>query len=173
MTNILMPLCGNFDEANKLFKSFKKNDCVFLVGLEQKNAGKVKSSKFVKVFVYKNGSKREEMLNALGDEAQEGKIVICRKVIKKEELEKFISSQTDVTLCAKKKPNAFANLIHRWWQKFVRLVFDISFFDGDVSVIAFSENISQVARRVKNLSYDSRVNRWKGVSVSQVETSKR
>ncbi len=171
MTNILFPLTSDFENANALLKSFKKSDCVFYVGLTSENANKIKKSKFVKVFVYKSGSKKEEMINALGKEVESGKIVILRKVISKQELESFIAAKSDVAVCATKKRNFISNFFYKIWAKIMKFAFDFNFYDGDVSVIAFSDRLSQVAKNVPNLSNVSRVNRWKGVSEEKIQTS--
>ena len=50
-------------------------------------------------------------------------------------------------------------------------MFDFSFFEGDVSVVALGENAAMVAKNITNLSYATRINRWKGLSQSAVSVA--
>lgn len=171
MNNIILPLKNDFEAAAAFIKSIKRKDCTFFVGVTSDGKGKIKASKNVKVFVFKQGSAKEEIINSLSSEIGEGRIIILRKLITPKELDAFISSQSDITICATKKRNKFANFFYKLWKKMVRAMFDFNFFEGDVSVVAISEKLAPVAKNLKNLSYASRVNRWKGVSESQVEVS--
>ena len=171
MNNIILPLNSEFEKAAEFIKSVKRKDCTFFVGITSEGKGKIKPSKYVKVFVYKSGSAKEEIINALSSEIGEGRIIILRKLVTPKELDGFISSETDITVCATKKRNKFSNFFYKLWKKIVHAMFDFTFFDGDVSVVAISERLAPVAKNLKNLSYASRINRWKGITESQVEVS--
>lgn len=171
MNNIILPVVSDCEKAAEFIKSIKRKDCTFYVGLTSENSTKIKSSKYVKVFVYKNGSKKEEMINSLSHEIGDGPIIILRKLITKEELDKFISSQTEITVCETKKLNKVSAFFYKLWTKLVRALFGFVFFEGDISVVAISENLAPVAKNISNLSYATRINRWKGISQSKVATS--
>ncbi len=171
MNNIILPLKSDFEAAAAFIKSVKRKDCTFFVGITSEGKDKIKASKYVKVFVYKNGTAKEEMINSLSAEICEGRIIILRKLITAKELDAFIAAQSDIATCATKKRNKFADFFYKLWKRAVRAMFDFNFFDGDVSVVAISEKLAPVAKNLKNLSYASRVNRWKGVSESQIEVS--
>lgn len=171
MNNIILPVISDYEKAQEFVKSIKRKDCVFLVGTTKSGEKFFKNSKYVKVFVFKEQSKKEEIINSLSQNIENGKIIVLRKLINAGELDKFISSSTDITVCATKKLNKFCQFFYNIWQKIIRLMFDFSFFEGDVSVVALSENASMVAKNLNNLSYATRINRWKGMTQSAVETS--
>lgn len=171
MVNILLPVIENFEEAEQFIKSVKRSDCLFLVGTTPKAKDFFKKSKKVKVFVYKQGSKKEEIINSLAEHVTDGKIIVLRKIITPSELDSFIASQADVTVCQTKKPNKLSAFFIKLWRKTITLIFDFNFFNGDVSVVALGENLSDVAKNISNLSYATRINRWKGISQASVPVS--
>lgn len=118
---------------------------------------------------FEEGTTKEEIINALNGELDDGKTLICRKAITKEEINKFFVSDSDITVCFEKR-SKFKNFFFKMWQYFVKILFGFEFFDGDVSVVCFNENMFPVISNLSNLSYASRVNKWKYVTVSQVET---
>lgn len=171
MNQIILPVISDFEQTAQWLKETKLKNTTYYVGVTAEGKDYFKKSKFVKVFVFANGSAKEEIINSLSQELDSGKIVVLRKLITKEELEKFLASETDVTVCATKKRNKFANFFYKIWEKMVKMLFDFKFFDGDISVVAISERLSPVTKYISNLSHATRVNRWKGVTTSSVETS--
>lgn len=171
MNQIILPVISDFEQTAQWLKQTKLKNTTYYVGVTAEGKDFFKKSKFVKVFVYANGSAKEEIINSLSQELDSGKIVILRKLITKEELEKFLASETDVTVCASKKRNKFVNFFYKIWEKMVKMLFDFKFFDGDISVVAIGDRLSPVAKYISNLSHATRINRWKGVSVSSVETA--
>ena len=119
---------------------------------------------------FEDGTTKEEIINSLNSELDDGKVLICRKAITEGEISSFFASNSDITVCAEKR-NKFKNFLFKMWQYFVRVLFGFEFFDGDISVVCFKENLFPVISNLSNLSYASRVNKWKYVTVSQVETS--
>lgn len=171
MTNIIFPVTENFEENAKYVKSLKISANI-LVGVTEEGKEAFKFRKAgMKVKVFKSGSKKEEMINSLQQLLEEGATIILRKQLSHDELLKFLTSKTDITVCDQKKRNKFCEFFFNIWKKIIRLLFDFSFFDGDVSAVGFSEEISKVILNISNLSYASRVNRWKGVTVGYVKTS--
>lgn len=171
MNNIILPVVSDFEQTAQWLKSTKLKDTIYYVGVTAEGKEYFKRSKNTKVYVFANGSAKEEIINSLSSEIGNGKIVILRKLITKVELEKFLSSKTDLTVCESKKRNKISNFFYKIWEKMVKILFDFKFFDGDISVVAIGERLSPVAKHISNLSHATRVNRWKGVTTSSIETS--
>lgn len=171
MNNIILPVTADFEQTAQWLKSTKLKNTTYYIGVTADGKNFFKPSKSVKVYVFANGSAKEEIINSIAPELGDGKVVILRKLITKDELEAFLASQTDVTVCATKKRNKFANFFYKIWEKMVKILFDFKFFDGDISVVAIGDKLSPVAKHISNLSHATRVNRWKGVSVSSIETA--
>ncbi len=172
MVNIILPLTENISEVKQFLKETKSLDATYYIGIESKNKGIIRAGKLIKIFVYQDGSKKEEMINSLVKKVStEGKIIIMRKLLKKEELKEFIISNADITICQKKKHNKFCDFFVRVWKRLIELMFGLSLFDGDTSVVAFCQPLSDVLKNLSNASYLSRLNRWKGASVVALPSS--
>lgn len=172
MTNIILPVIDDFEGYAALVKELKIPDAHILVGVTEAGAQAFKFRKAgMRVTIYKDGSAKEEIINALQSQLEDGKTLIMRKKLSKQEVAKFLDSKADITVCDKKPRNKFSEFFYNLWKKIIRLMFDLTFFDGDVSAVAFSENLSGVIQNISNLSYASRINRWKGVSEGAVQTS--
>lgn len=171
MENIIIPVIS---EEMILFanETLKRKDSRVVIGVTKNLVSRIKEPKNFEGCIkqFEDGTTKEEIINSLNCELDDGKVLICRKAITKEEINSFFASKTDVTVCAEKR-NKFKNFFFKMWQYFVRMLFGFEFFDGDISVICFNENIFPVIANLSNLSYASRVNKWKYVTVSQVETS--
>ena len=96
--------------------------------------------------------------------------MIMRKPITMEEFNKFIVQKKDVVTC-EKKMGKFKTFMLRLWQKILHLFLGVKLYDGDSSVIYFSEEISMVLSQSGNLSFSSRADRWRGIEQSIVETN--
>ena len=171
MNNIIIPIVNEqmlpFVEIAK-----KEKDTKVIIGIIKSLSSKFKKMKGdnFALKIFEDGSKIEEIINALQDELDEGKVVICRKAISKEELSKFIQSKDDINIC-KEKRNKFQDFFFKIWQKFMNFLFGFVFFDGDISVISFDPRLFDVLINAENLSYISRVNKWKGVNVVALEVA--
>ncbi len=171
MLNIIFPVISEFELNSTYLKKLKISGNI-LVGVTEEGAEFFKFKKVgMKVIVFKNGSRKEEIINSLQEHLEEGKILILRKKLKEDEISGFLSSQTDITICAKKKRNKVGEFFYKLWEKIIRVLFDLTSFDGDISAICFSEKLTSVIKNIPNLSSVSRINRWKGVSVGVIETS--
>ncbi len=170
MFNIIFPVIDDFESNAEYIKKLK-TDGNILVGVTEEGA---KFFKFKKagmiVKVFKNKSYKEQIINSLQQYLEDGKILILRKQLTADEISSFFSSKADITVCAKKKRGKIAELFYKLWQKIIHLLFAVTFFDGDVSAVCFSERLSSVIQNIPNLSSVSRINRWKGVSVGVVAT---
>ncbi len=173
MVNLIFPVTSDTSENKKFFDETKKRtDINFLVGVTEdlKNKYKMSPSSKAKVFVYKKGSNKEEIINALKDYAKKGKIFIVRGAITQKELDKFIASKADITVCSKKKGNKFVEFWQNLGEKIIRTLFGFTPYNGNNRAICFSENPSDILREGYNISYATRVDRWKGFSYANIDT---
>ena len=169
MNNIIIPIV---DKSMITFaEEAKKRDDFVVIGIVKSLEKELKKTRKqnVVIKVFEDGSKKEEIINSLRDELVEGKVLICRKEITPQEIEKFFNSNADI-MTVKQKRNKFQEFIFGIWQTFVRMLFGFEFFNGDVSVICFNSNLFPVIKNISNLSYSSRINKWKKVEIHEIET---
>ena len=170
MNNIIIPVIGvdqlEFVEEVKKLKNIK-----IIIGITEEISKNLKKTtkKNVIVKVFTNGAKKEEIINSLRDQIDEGRVLICRKAITKEEINEFFKVNSDIAVCDVKR-NKFQAFFFNLWQEFMSILFGFKLFEGDVSVVMFNENLFKVISNIENLSYASRVNKWKGVSVKSINT---
>ena len=173
MINLIFPITQNTPENKKFFDETKKRtDVNFLVGVteELKDLYKVSTTnKRVKVKIYKKSSKKEEIINSLKDYALKGKIFIVRAPITQKEIDKFVSSSADITLCSVKKGNKFVEFFKNLGEKIIKALFGFTPYLGNVRAICFSENPSDILKEGYNISYATRVDRWKGYSYATID----
>ena len=104
MDNIIIPVVDenllSFAEQTKS----RKNELV-IMGIVKSLSDKLKSTKKknIVIKVFEDGSKKEEIINSLRSEIEDGKVVICRKGVKQEELNCFLASTDDITVCEEKR----------------------------------------------------------------------
>ena len=170
MVSILMPIVDNpraFLESIRLVSATNK----VVVGVTKSLAKDFLNLPYVSVNVFKDGSDREEILNALQAEIEEGSsVLIARKPFTKEEFDKFTRSGAQIAVCEKKR-NAFSNMLFKIWSFLIKHIFGVKLFEGDTSLIYFNEDLSSVLHMVKNLSYCTRVDRWKGTTQEMISTA--
>lgn len=173
MINLLFPVTSLNDEVKDFFlDTRKRKDVKLFVGVTEKFKDEFKTNaKFpnVKIVVFKDNSKKEEIINGLADYIDKGKMFIVRTPISQKEVDMFVASKTEITFCAPKKRSSVANFFHKLGQKIIKMLFGFTTYDGDVSAIMFGESTSEIIREGKNISYATRVNRWRGYSTSTVE----
>ena len=168
MNNIIVPVVN--EDLLEFSERLKKRDDLLIVGITkslEKSFKKIRKKNVI-VKVFEDGSKKEEIINSLQDEIEEGKVLICRKSISDEEIDKFFSSDGDIITC-KQKRNRFQQFMFGLWQTFIKMLFGFQFFEGDISVVCFSEKLFPVLKNISNLSYSSRINKWKQVEIKEVE----
>lgn len=123
------------------------------------------------VKVYDDGSGREEIINALQPLLLGEAVFIARKPFTREEFYQFINKEAQIVICEDKKMNPVSSLFNNLWRKIVRAIFGVKFFHGDTSLVYFNAGLGNVLTNVSNLSYCTRVDRWKGVTQDTVKSS--
>jgi hypothetical protein len=56
-------------------------------------------------------------------------------------------------------------------QKIIKTLFGFTPYDGDVTAVCFSNEVSDILREGYNISYATRVDRWKGYTYDNVSVS--
>lgn len=173
MINIIVPVVEDAENFAKFIGENKSKDAVFFVGITENMKKKFSvKGKNIKVFVFKNKSKREEILNSLHSHIVDtGKILIVRRPLTKEEFHSLTTSTKDITTL-KAGHNKFVMTIKRIMKILVRKFFAFSFFD-DISAICYGESMFQLLRVCPNLSMASRINKYVGLEMEEIETDEK
>ncbi len=165
MLNVVVPIVNNSKRYVKLLTSLSNvngvNVFVGYVTSQKNDLLSVEGNNF-NFIEFKDGSHREEIINSLQKYLGEGAILILRKSITVNEFNSFANTKRDIVTCRRtltKIQSFFMGL----WQKILKLCLGVKLYDGDTSAIYFGDDISSVVLNSSNLSYNSRVNRWKGV----------
>jgi len=169
MTNIIVPV-NNEEMLSFCDKIVKRKNLHIIIGVTESLKDKIKTkAKNVSVNVFSDKIVKEEMINDLKKYLDTGKVVIVRKNIDDDELDKFINSESEITMC-KINRNKFQTFWFNLWQKIMKMLFGFKYFEGDISIISFSENLFNVINNIDSLSSVSRVNKWRGVSISYIDS---
>ncbi len=173
MINVVIPIVNNAKKYSKIISDLSSIDDInVFVGVTTEQFKFVEEFQSENVFVieYKDGSKREEIINSLQKYISGGDLFIMRKPITISEFEKFVNSESDITLSKPKRSN-FKQFLMSIWQNILKTFLGVKLYNGDTSAIYFQEDIASVVLQSSNLSYSTRVDRWNGVSQGNVEIS--
>ena len=170
MLNVLIPIVSNVKAYQKLLSALNSADNLnVLVGIKSSLKSQLTSiGENVYVIEYEDGSSRESIINGLQKYLEEGAVMILRKPITIEEFNNFIRTKKDVVVC-KKNEGKVKQFITFIWQKLLKLFLGIKLYEGDTSVILFGEDVSSIFSSINDLSFSSRVDRWKGLEQGVVE----
>ncbi len=171
MINILVPIVENVDGFKKFIEDNKTKNVKFYVGLPKNLKEKFGDVEGVELHVYKEDSGREEILNALHavEGKKRGRLVVVRRPLEQDEFFKLVSEQADVASFHKPR-NKFVMFFKNLAKKILRSIFAITYFD-DISAVGFSENMHELMTAVPNLSMATRINRYVGVDMQEIETN--
>lgn len=167
MLNIVVPITNKFDKYREMLSFMAKttNTNVFLGVTSEFYAtaiaeyGEFENFDF---YEFDNGTNKESIINTLQDYLMEGAIMVLRKPLNKKEFEKIVNSDRDV-VTAKVVRSKFKAWLHSTWQKISKLILGVREYAGEPSIVYFNEDLADVVVNSNNLSYSSRVNRWKGI----------
>ena len=170
MLNVVVPIVNNAKKYRKILNSLANtediNVYVGVVSSEIANINYLKCEN-IEIIEFQNGSEREEIINSLQKYLGYGAILIMRKPITENEFNSFVKTNKDVVVC-KNKLGSVKNFFYTLWQNILKLVLGVRLYDGDTSVIYFAEDIATVILGSSNLSYNSRVDRWRGIEQGSV-----
>ena len=170
MINILIPITQNAKGYKKIIadlSSIEEGEIFIGVTTSQKDALQYPNRENIHVIEYDNSAKREEIINSLQKYIQVGSLFIMRKPITYNESKDFLKKEEDIVVC-KTNYSPIKKFFFIIWQKILRLCLGVRLYDGDTSAIYFGEDLATVLAQSNNLSYSSRVDRWRGVEQSSV-----
>ena len=171
MLNVVIPIVTNVKGYQKLVsKLVDLEDVNVLIGITSSLKSQVEawSGDNVYIIEFEDGSSREAIINGLHRYIGEGSIMILRKPISIEEFNNFVRSKKDIVLCNKNYSPVKRNFF-LLWQKILKLFLGLKQYEGDTSAILFSEDISSVLNDSVDLSFTSRVDRWRGLEQGFVQ----
>ncbi len=174
MINVIVPIVDKNKDFNKILNEISEiSDLNILVGVNEDLFFDVKTkvgeSENLTLIKFPKGTKRESIINSLQTHIVAGSILVMRKPLSLDEFNKFCYSNRDITTC-KRENNKFLDFIFNVWQKILKLILGLKLYEGDPSVIYMNEEISAVVAASGNLSFSSRVNRWRGIEQETVQT---
>lgn len=174
MLNVVIPITSNiekyYDFLNGIADAFDIQVCV---GVSHKYYQElINRYQYIdnfKLFEFDNREGKEQMINAMQDYLENGSIMVLRKPISLKEFEKIIKSESDIVTC-KKSRTTVKTFFFKIWQKITKVLLGVKTYAGDFSMVYFNDDIADVVMRTGNLSYSSRVNRWKGIRQGVITT---
>lgn len=163
MINVLVPIT-TFSTKYKeiLLELADEEDVNLLVGISNKIKNEVAFIPNEKVFIYDDCFDKESILNALFTKVKEGSLVVMRQPITMKEFQKLLSNGEHIVTC-KKQRNPVKAFFFKIWQKILKAFLGVNLYNGDTSVVYFSEVLLPILFESGNLSFASRVDRWIGV----------
>ena len=168
MLNIVVPITEKFDKYREMFEFLTEieDETRVMIGttpefypIAMAEYGQFEHFEF---YEFDNGTNKETIINTLQDYLVNGEIMVLRKPLKKKEFEKIVATDRDV-VTAKVVRGKFKNWMHNVWVKLTKLLLGVRMYAGDPSIVYFNSDLADVVLNSNNLSYSSRVNRWKGV----------
>ncbi len=171
MINILVSIVENPQEFAKFVETKNKKGYKFFVGIKESLAKDfVVKSKNVEIHKYKDSSKKEEIINALQScKLSEGKIMILRRVPTEDEFLMLEKSEKDI-VTLKARRGKFAEAWKRFMAKIIRKMFAFTYFE-DISAICYGRNMFRLLSVCQNLSMTSRINKYVGLKIEEIETT--
>lgn len=175
MINVIIPFVEGIDKYRNLLESIEDADDIKVyLGIKHNNYDSVINefgdAENFNFFEFDVSADKEQMINAIQDYIIDGSILILRKPISVNEFEKIVGSDRDV-VTSKKNRSKFKTFIFGLWQKITKMVLGVKMYAGNYSVIYLNEDIADVALSTGNLSYSTRVNRWKGIKQGIITTA--
>lgn len=170
MVNVVVPITNNAKRYKKILSSLSRaNNVVVLVGVvsNQINELNFLDSENIYIIEFQDSSKMEEIINGLQKYISVGSIMIMRKPISENEFNSFVNNNKDVVTC-RRNLSSFKAILFNFWQKILKTFLGVRLYEGDASVIYFAEDIASVILSSSNLSYNSRVDRWRGIEQGTV-----
>lgn len=169
MFNVIVPIVDKLEEYLQFFKKQTKTGVKFYVGITQSLAQQLPKLRQIEVHVFADKTNKEQMINALQQcNLSEGKILIARRPLEQQEFSALVKSQSDITTL-KAKHGKFYTWLKNLGRFIIKKFFAFTYFE-DISAICYGENMFQLVSVCANLSMASRVNKYVGVSIDEIET---
>ena len=123
--------------------------------------------------VFDENAKPDEVINTLIPKCDGEFLILVRKIENNNygpilEVAKKLKSQNQV-IVIKKSNNIFTKFIKKVFYFIVRLLYGYQLFDSNLAVMGFGEIPFSVLRQTENCSTFTKINRWAGVQIEEVE----
>lgn len=171
MINVVVPIIDKAGEYEEFLNRISDRNTKIFVGVRKNLLPLIDLSrvKNVEVSVYSDNAKKEEILNALSKNiVDSGKIAIVRRPLLTEEYQALVGTEYDIAYL-KQNRNKFVSFFKKLNAKILRALFAFDYFD-DISAICFNENMFELVCDSNNLSMASRINRYVGVTIEEIQT---
>ena len=171
MINVVVPIIDKAGEYEEFLNRISDRNTKIFVGVRKNLLPLIDLSrvKNVEVSVYSDNAKKEEILNALSKNiVDSGKIAIVRRPLLIEEYQALVGTEYDIAYL-KQNRNKFVSFFKKLNAKILRALFAFDYFD-DISAICFNENMFELVCDSNNLSMASRINRYVGVTIEEIQT---
>lgn len=164
MINVVIPIIDNLEEYQKSIDNIALRENLNLIlGVSEEFIDKINKPNGAVLRIFRKGSKKEEIINSLKSSIVPGRLLVCRRPFTKKEFDNFVNCNAEISYIEKRPKNSLLAWLKTKLGMFIKLMFGVKYFDGDISLIGFDENLCEVLQNVSSLSYSTRVDRYKGV----------
>lgn len=171
-TFLVLNLDGSVD-VQKLNKFLYENiiDYQLVVACNQKY--KSIANENVVECIFDENAKPDEVINTLIPKCDGEFLILVRKIENNKfgpilEVAKKLKSQNQI-IVIKKTNNIFTKFIKKIFYFIVRLLYGYQLFDSTLAVMGFGEIPFSVLKQTENCSTFTKINRWAGVQIEEVE----
>lgn len=172
MINVIVPVVDKVEGYQNFFKQTQSADIKFFVGIKRSLAKELTLTNQMEVHVFDDNVKKEEIINALHScKLIEGKIMIARRPLSLEEFYALSQSQSDITTL-KAKHGKLRTWLKNLAKSIIKKFFAFTYFE-DISAICYGEDMFELICVCPNISMASRVNKYVGVSIEEIETAQK
>lgn len=171
MINVIIPIVENPKAYTEIITQLSlKRGLQIIVGITETLSKEVdfNFSNVVQT-IYKDGSRKEEIINSSQKYLVEGELVIARRPFSLKEFNALFSSPASITFVKGKPTNKITTFFKNLCYSLVKLIFGVRLFEGDSSLIRFDEDLTLVLSQAENFSYSTRIDRWKGVAKQAID----
>lgn len=170
MINIILPIVERIEDYKTMFEYLsKKKDVKVYLGVDERFKIEDNYSNF-DIKYFKAKSAKEEIINSLHTIPKErGGIMVIRRPLLESEFLDMLRKEEDIVILNKSRNN-FSQMWKNFWKNAIRRLLAFYYFE-DISAVFFKENMFELISALTNLSYISRINRFVGLSLGEVETS--
>ncbi len=153
-------------------KTAKKSTKKTTKNTKTKKKSQKKLQDFVELHLFSEKSNTEEIINSLHScKMQEGQILVCRRPLSEEEFLRLTTSKCQIATL-KAKHSKFFNMLKNFTKAIVKRFFAFTFFE-DISAICYSQSMFQLMSVCANLSMASRINKYVGIEIEEIETTEK
>lgn len=173
MINLIVPIVEDVEKFETFIRENNSNDMKIFVGIKESLAKYFSlKAKNVEIHIFENKSNREEIINALHScKMEKGKLMIVRRPLANQEFFSLVSSTKDI-VTLKSKHNKFVSAIKKFMGAVVKRFFAFNFFE-DISAICYGESMFELLSVCTNLSMASRINKYVGIEIEEIETNEK